>query len=280
MNPDAFSFHLRPPGDDGTPLAAGPLAGLRVLITRPVLPAARTAQRLAALGAQPLVFPTLIIEPAADPAPLRQALARIDDYYAAIFVSPSAVEMALAPYASKTSALPAALLVFAPGPGTAEELARLGVSPVHIPESRFDSEGLLALPALQSGQVAGKRIVIFRGEDGRDVLPAVLQQRGAEVDLVTAYRRRAPATPPDGLLELLRQRRVDVVSAMNGQALENLHALVGADERDALLLGLPVYASHERIAETAQKLGFRNISVTLAGDAGLITALLATASQG
>ena len=78
----------------------GPLSSVNLLITRPVMPASRTATRVAALGATPMIFPTLVIEPPADGAPLKVALGKIGDYYAALFVSPSAAEMALAPMSS------------------------------------------------------------------------------------------------------------------------------------------------------------------------------------
>ena len=253
---------------------AGPLSGVNLLITRPVMPASRTATRVAALGAAPLIFPTLIIEPPADSVPLKAALAKIGDYYAAVFVSPSAAEMALAPMSSTPFKLPASLHVFAPGPGTAEELSRLGVERVEMPDASFDSEGLLALPSLQAVPVKGKRIVIFRGNDGRELLREELVKRGAIVDAITAYHRRAPNTPATGLLELLRGGKVNAICAMSSDAISNLVPLIPMAEREKILFALPVYVSHERIAESAHSLGFRTVIETQAGDAGLITALL------
>ena len=238
------------------------------------MPAARTAMRVAALGATALIFPTLIIEPPADGEPLKTALSKIGDYYAALFVSPSAAEMALAPMSSPPFKLPASLHVFAPGPGTAEELSRLGVERVEMPESSFDSEGLLALPSMQATAIKGKRIVIFRGNDGRELLRAELLKRGATVDAVTAYHRRAPNTPPDGLLELLRCGQINAISAMSSDAITNLVPLIPAAEREKILFPIAVYASHARIVESARALGFRNVIETQTGDAGLITALL------
>ena len=263
-------FHLGPPPKKDP----GPLTGINILITRPVMPASRTATRVAALGATPFIFPTTIIEPPADAAPLNAALAKISDYYAAIFVSPSAAEMTLAPLGSIAKKLPANLHVFAPGPGTAEELSLRGVSGVAMPETSFDSEGLLALPALQASAIKGKRIVIFRGNDGRELLREALVQRGASVDAITAYHRRAPSTPPTGLLELLRAGKVNAISAMSSDAITHLVRLVPAAERAALLFALPVYASHERISAAAHDAGFVSVVETEAGDAGLIGALL------
>jgi uroporphyrinogen-III synthase len=260
------------------PTNAGPLVGVSILITRPVMPASRTATRLAALGATPLIFPTTIIEPPADAAPLNAALSKMDDYYAAIFVSPSAAEMTIAPLGSMPRKLPPSLRVFAPGPGTAEELSLRGVGTVEMPDSTFDSEGLLALPALQASAVKGKWIVIFRGNDGRELLREALIKRGASVDAITAYHRRAPSTPPTGLLELLRAQKINALSAMSSDAITHLVPLIPANERASLLWALPVYASHERIAATARDAGFRNVIETEAGDAGLITALLSRAN--
>ena len=238
------------------------------------MPASRTATRVAALGATPLIFPTLIIELPADNGPLTRALEKISSYYAALFVSPSAAEMALAPMASRPFKLPASLHVFAPGPGTAEELSRLGVERVEMPETSFDSEGLLALPSLQAAAVQGRQIVIFRGNDGRELLREALLKRGATVDAITAYHRRAPLTPPTGLLEQLRAGKINAISAMSSDAITNLVPLIPTDEREHILFPIAVYASHARIVESARTLGFRNVTETLAGDAGLITALL------
>ena len=134
------------------------------------------------------------------------------------------------------------------------------------------------MPALQANAVKGKRIVIFRGNDGRELLREALVNRGTTVDAITAYHRRAPNTPPTGLLELLRAGKVNALSAMSSDAITNLVPLIPVAERAALLFALPVYASHERIAATARDAGFRNVIETEAGDAGLITALLARAS--
>ncbi len=271
MNTD---FHLRQPAA----ASAGPLAAVHLLITRPVMPASRTATRVAALGATPYVFPTTIIEPPADTAPLATALADLPHCYAAIFVSPSAAEMTLAPLGATPRQLPAGLHVLAPGPGTAEELSLRGVAGVEIPETSFDSEGLLALPSLQAPAVSGRRIVIFRGDDGRELLREALTARGATVSAVTAYHRRAPNTPPTGLLELLRGGKLNAISAMSSDAIAHLVPLVPEGERAARLFALPVYASHARIAATARQAGFCNVIETQAGDAGLIAALLARSS--
>jgi len=268
-----FDFHL---GPAPTPVE-GPLSGLRILVTRPALQAARTAARLAALGATPIVVPMQVIEPPGDPEPLAKARADLARFDAAIFVSPSAAEMVLAPFGASPLAWPSSVAVFAPGPGTAEALAACGIVEVAVPAERFDSEGLLALPALAEAQVRGRRIVLFRGERGRELLPATLAARGAEVTVVPAYRSRPPAGPHEGLASLAVAGGLDALSVMSAEALDHLHVTIAAfpPEASMRLRALPLYPSHPRIAEHARHLGFAEVIATEPGDAGLIAALLA-----
>jgi len=77
-------------------------------------------------------------------------------------------------------------------PGTAQALAAAGVTRCLLPAERFDSEGLLALPELAAEKVCGQRVVIFRGDGGRELLTDVLRERGASVERVTCYHRSGP----------------------------------------------------------------------------------------
>jgi uroporphyrinogen-III synthase len=247
-----------------------PLSGVHILITRPVKPASRTAERLAVLGATPYIFPTILIEPPADTGQVKAALSSLQSVYAIIFVSPSAVEMTL----KDNVKLPISIKVFAPGLGTAEELNLHGVSNLLVPLKNFDSEGLLELSELQSEFVNGQRILIFRGNGGRELLFDELRRRGAQVEAITAYRRSIPTTSPAGLLELLKVKKVTAVSIMSSSAVKNLVTLVPEQDHKSILFSLPVYASHKRIKDTAEALGFLNVTETESGDKGLITTLL------
>lgn len=247
-----------------------PLSGVHILVTRPIKPASRTAERLGALGATPYIYPTILIEPPADTRQVKAALSSLQNVYAIIFVSPSAVEMTL----KDNVKLPISIKIFAPGLGTAEELNLHGVRNLQIPLKNYDSEGLLELSELQSEFVNGQRILIFRGNGGRELLFDELRKRGAQVEAVTAYRRSIPTTSPPGLLELLRVKKITAISMMSSSAVKNLVTLVPEQDRRNILFSLPAYASHKHIKDAAEELGFLDVTETLPGDRGLITTLL------
>ena len=176
------------------PRVPGPLASIGVIVTRPQRQAAGFAGKIAALGGVPIIWPAIVILPPPDRTALDRAHASLDAYDMAIFVSANAVEFGAPP----PERWPARIVTYAPGPGTAEALAAVGIPDAHVPVTSLDSEGLLALPSL--ADVSGKRIVVFRGEGGREFLGNALRARGASVDHVPCYRRVAPQTGADGLI--------------------------------------------------------------------------------
>jgi uroporphyrinogen-III synthase len=244
-----------------------PLGGVGVVITRPARQAAALARELAALGARPLVFPAIVILPPGDDAPLRDVQRNLARYDIAIFVSANAVEYAVA----DPSAWPARLLVFAPGSGTATALAATGIADARVPATTMDSEGLLALPELDD--VAGKRVVIFRGAGGRELLRTTLEARGAKVEQVECYRRARPATGAGGLIEAWRDHRVDAVTLTSSEGLDNLWAIFDSEGR-GYFAATPTFVPHPAIAERAHAVGLRSVIVTPPADAGLIASLL------
>lgn len=248
------------------PREKGPLDGVGVVVTRPLRQAAVFAGKIAALGGTPIIWPAIVILPPLDTARLAQVHAALASYDIAIFVSANAVEYG----ARQAGAWPRHVVVYAPGPGTAEALAAAGIPGARIPGKSWDSEGLLELPELKD--VSGKRIVIFRGEGGREFLGNSLRARGGVVDHVTCYRRVAPQTGAAGLLEAIREKRANALTLTSAEGLDNLIAAVGAAGR-ADLQKLPIFAAHPRIAEHARGCGL-TATETAGGDAGLLAGLL------
>jgi uroporphyrinogen-III synthase len=245
---------------------AGPLAGLGILITRPARQAGGFAQKVAALGGVPVLFPAIAILPPLDPAPLARAHAALPEYDLAIFVSANAVEYG----APDPGRWPAPIVVFAPGPGTAEALAAVGIGGARVPATTFDSEGLLALPELS--EVRGRRVLILRGDGGREHLGEMLRARGAAVDYVACYRRAKPEGGVAGLAEAFREGRIHAVTITSSEGLDNLWALAD-DATRTRWRACPTFVPHPRIAAHARDLGLAVIE-TAGGDAGLLAGLL------
>ena len=164
------------------------LAGKGIVVTRPVHQAAHLAGLIRAESGNPLLFPVIEIVGLDDTRPLLALIDRLDEFDWAVFVSPNAVMKALSLIHARRT-LPARVRFAAVGRGSVRELKLCGVTAVIAP-ARFDSEALLELPPMQD--VTGKRIVIFRGEGGRDFLGDTLTARGAAVEYAACYRRGRP----------------------------------------------------------------------------------------
>lgn len=245
------------------------LNGLGVLVTRPAHQAGHLCDLIAAAGGRPIRFPTLAIRDLSDSPAVDALLARLADYQLAIFISPNAVRYGLAAIA-RHGGLPAKLRLATVGHGSAVALEQtLGRAPDIVPTDTYDSEALLALPALL--QVAGQRILILRGEGGRELLADTLRQRGASVDYAEVYRRECPA-PKRAEQDWLE--KADIISITSSEALQNLMAMIPAQQR-AQLLAKQLVVISERTALLAQQLGFHHppIVTTRAGDEAILQAI-------
>lgn len=248
------------------------LQGKRILVTRPAGQAGELARLIAAEGGSAVLFPLLEISPVDDPAPLLRAIARLDDYSLAIFISPNAVACAL-PQIVAARRWPSTLQAAAIGPSTVACLTGQGIGKVLAPAARFDSESLLELPDLQAERVAGKRVLLLRGDGGRELLAQTLRQRGATVDALACYRRSPPA---DGapLVSLLNNRQLDALTISSSEGLRNLLALLDTGAF-AYLRQLPLFVPHQRIAQEAVRLGLQRVVLSAPADAGIIDSLCA-----
>ena len=163
-----------------------PLWGRSVVVTRARAQASGLAARLAALGAHVVEAPAIRIAPRPVEGEVAAAAERIGDYALVCLTSPNGAALlmdALAARGRDARAL-AGATVAAIGPGTAAELARRGIRADVVPE-RSVAEALVQ--ALEVVDVAGKRVLVARASEARDVLPEALRSRGAEVDVVALY---------------------------------------------------------------------------------------------
>ena len=247
------------------------LRGVRVLVTRPAHQAETLVQKIQAAGGEAVRLPTIDIAPPASTVALNNALDRLPEFAFAIFISPNAVRQFL-PLARARGDIPSGLQLAAVGQGTLRTLQEEGFDALLTPLERFDSESLLEL--LPSAVVAGKDILIVRGEGGHKLLGESLSARGARVTYAECYRRVLPRQPDAENLARLRRGEIDVLILTSIEGARNLCTLVGESGR-ARLLATPVVVVSERLATTCRELGFHaELRVAAqASDAGIVAAL-------
>jgi uroporphyrinogen-III synthase len=256
-------------------IAGQPLAGIGVAVTRPAHQAGALAQKLEHAGAHVILFPTIEIAVPEDLGPFYQVLDRLENYDIAVFVSPNAVARAM-DLISAQRALPGHLMIAAIGDATVAALHRRGLRDVVAPDQSFDSEALTALPALQD--VAGRRVVIFRGQGGRELLGDTLAARGAHVVYAECYRRVVPRIDTKPLFEAWSQDALQAFVVTSSIGLRNLIAMIG-DGGMPMLAATAMFVPHPRIAENARALGISQVVVTGARDDGMVAGVTAHFSR-
>jgi uroporphyrinogen-III synthase len=276
-----------------------PLTGLKIVVTRPRDQAVELARSIEQAGGVALLFPLLDITAVQDTRELQEQISRLAQFDLAIFISPNAVHYGIeairsagklpcppqnaggkssssggadgrqlpqsAGFASNVS-LPPTLKIATVGQGSAKALRELGITNVITPSERFDSEGLLALPELQN--VAGRRVMIFRGDGGRELLGDTLKARGATVEYAACYRRSKPQQDAGALLA----EAPDAISVTSSEALGYLWQMLD-DKTRKVIRQTPIFVPHSRIADLAIQQGWQQVKLTGSGDDGLLTAL-------
>jgi uroporphyrinogen-III synthase len=252
------------------PTSARPLDGRCIVVTRPAHQAGALAARISKAGGTPVLFPVIEILDVEDSQPLMELIARLSRFDLAVFVSPNAVNKAMNAVATHRG-WPPGLRAAAVGKGSARELRRRGIPGVIAPEDGFDSEALLALPEMQD--VAAKRVVIFRGAGGRELLGDTLLARGASVEYAECYRRARPSCDAEGLFELWARQQLSGFVVTSSEGLRNLVEMAGERGRQRLA-ATPLFVTHPRIAETAHALGMSRVIRTRPGDEGIVQGLI------
>lgn len=176
-------------------VSSGPLAGLRVLVTRPVVDETdRWSRALTAAGAIAISYPTLQIAPPPSWEPLDEALARLSDFDWLIFTSQPAVRFTVARLPG--GRFPSRPQIAAVGAETARAIRELGAQVALVPDDQRQ-EGLMAA---FSSLPSGTRLMFPHALAGRESLVQALRQQGCQVEAVPAYqtvaREQLPPLPP------------------------------------------------------------------------------------
>jgi uroporphyrinogen III methyltransferase/synthase len=240
-----------------------PLFGQRIVVTRARGQADALSAKLRAMGADAIEMPTIEILPALDYVPLDQAIANLASYDWLIFTSANGVRFFLDRLdrsAADLRSLRARTCVIGPATRAAVEALHLKID---VMGDQYVAEGLLA--AMGVHDLHGQRILLPRAAVARDLLPSELRRRGAQVDVVEAYRTAAPQRTID-LAE-----KPDWITFTSSSTVQNFVALGGSEA----LAGVKVASIGPVTTATARKLG---IEVTVEADVftidGLIDAII------
>ncbi|HCG39478.1 MAG TPA: uroporphyrinogen-III synthase [Pseudomonas sp.] len=248
----------------------------RLLLTRPAEECGAVADVLAEAGIHSASLPLLAIKPLPETAEQRATVLELDRYCAVIVVSKPAARLGIELLDRYWPQPPLGQAWFSVGAATGAILADYGLD-ASWPERGDDSEALLALPRL--GEALARpdpKVLILRGEGGRELLAETLRARGVQVDILELYRRYLPDYPAGTLAATLRSERLNGLVVSSGQGLLSLREL--AADTWPEMLELPLFVPSPRVAEMARQLGAKRIvDCRGASVAALLAALRETA---
>ncbi|MCG0277853.1 MAG: uroporphyrinogen-III C-methyltransferase [Thermanaeromonas sp.] len=209
-----------------------PLAGRRIVVTRPWPRGKGMAQRLSELGAEVVQFPAIKIRPPVDLETFDRMVKEASRFDWIVFTSVNGVEWfwrRLKAQGLDVRSL-AGVKIAAIGPATAEALAERGILADYQP-AEYIAE------AVASGlkpYVKGKRVLLPRADIARPVLAEELRQSGAEVVEVAAYKTEKADGDADRLREWLSNGKIDAVTFTSASTVRSLLEVLGGDAAELL----------------------------------------------
>lgn len=258
------------------------LQGIRVLITRAREQAPELARLLEAEGAEAISIPAIEIVPPQSWGPLDKALKKIPAYDWLILTSVNGVRALerRMKEAEVDVGLLRSLKVAAIGPATAAVCEKLGLKVAVVPEEYVAESVVAALRA----SISGKRVLLVRAKEARDVIPKELRAAGAEVDVAEAYETILPKNSAAKLHELLNDpaRRPHVITFTSSSTARNFVAMLGKGKSPReRLKGIKLASIGPVTSETLRGVGlWVDVEAKEFTMAGLVDALAETQKPG
>lgn len=246
-----------------------PLANRRILITRAKGQASALATQLEALGATPILIPTIEIAPPTTYCAMDAALASIRSFDWLIFTSANAVQ-SFVDRARSLKLDPQAKRIAAIGSATAKAVVEAGMKVDLVPPQAVAESLAEALKA----HARDSSMLLVRAAAGRDILPDALTAAGATLTIVEAYRNVIPTTSVEELRTLFTMNPPDAITFTSGSTAVNLVALM--DVASLKIPGAVVLASIGPI--TSQAMRELGIEPTIESAEATIPALVAALS--
>jgi uroporphyrinogen-III synthase len=252
---------------------ADSLLGRHIAVTRPSDQAGVLISLIERAGGHAISFPLIAIAMLDDYAHFESQLDKLPDFDWAIFISSNAVQYGMPRLRQRFPAPPSRLRFAAIGPVTAAELQKFGIDDTLIPNDRYDSEAFLGLTEMQD--VASRKIMIFRGTGGRELMSETLERRGAHVEFAECYRRTNPQTDLEMLKKYRHDNKLDAIVVTSSEAIRHLLQM-GAGH--AWLSSVPLCVNHERVADLPRQQGMRVTVAEAPGDEAMLECIIRTLS--
>lgn len=243
-----------------------------MLVTRPAEQADGLCRLIEEAGGEAIACPLLEIAPSARLAEARKKFAALDETDWLVFVSVNAVRYAQTMGDDGIMRISARPRIAAIGRATAKALDEAGFRAAAVAPPPFDSEAALTLDEFRD--VAGQRILLVRGEGGRELLAETLRARGAQVEIAEVYRRVAADVDAAAVVARWRRNPLIAAAVTSGEILERFVA-VFTPLMGTALLETPLAVIGERVRQAAHRAGFgRVVAAAEAADAALLQALV------
>ena len=230
-----------------------PLFGRRIVVTRAREQQGEFAELLEDYGAEVIECPTIAIHAPDEWGAVDRTLERVASFHWVIFTSANGVRCFLKRLQERGGDLRAlhGIRVAAIGPATAAALQEVGLHPDLVPDE-YRAEAILE--ALDR-DLSGMRFLIPRAAEAREVLPAGLRERGAQVEVVAVYRTVPVADQADAVLDLLRAGQIDAVTFTSSSTVVNFVEMLPGQDLAALLKDVTIACIGPITAETAARYG-------------------------
>ena len=231
-----------------------PLSGKTVAITRSRDQAGDLARLFMDQGASIIEFPTIQVIPPKSWADLDKALENISNFHWIIFSSTNAVKF----FMQRVRELGKGLSTFegikicAVGPKTAEALESFGLKVGLVP-AEFKAEGVLT--ALGNKEVKGRRFLIPRAKEAREIIPEGLKKLGAEVTVATVYENVKPTADAARIINLFELKKIDIITFTSSSTVRNFVEILGQKGYKTLIQGAAIACIGPTTGETAQEYG-------------------------
>jgi uroporphyrinogen III methyltransferase/synthase len=205
-----------------------PLFGRGIVITRPEAQAEELSELLRARGARVIHFPVIRIAPPESWEELDGAIDRLESYRWIIFTSANGVAFFFRRLRERGRDIRdlKGIRIATIGPATASAVETLGIRVDLVPEE-FISEGVVK--AFAGEDLRGRRVLLPRAEQARDVIPEGLAKMGADVDVATAYRTVRSDRNAAELESFLAEDKVDVITFTSPSTVANFLGIMGPD---------------------------------------------------